>query len=132
MWKWQSGETTTRSKFHRRKKCAQCKEERTSRRLVAKGPDDSRFHEAKFTPAPAIFPNNDIKYDINKQRARVHAARVGEAITWVQAKDSPSHDALRERPNITAEKKKWLNFHDKDCGALYGMLPLIQDMPVAS
>ena len=25
----------------------------------------------------------------------------------------------------------WLNRHDKDCGSLYGMLPLVKNMPVA-
>ena len=78
-----------------------------------------------------MFPNNDVKYDANKQRARLHAQRSGTPITWVQAKDDPSAQTLQDRPNITAEKKKWLSYHDKDCGALYGMLPLVKGMPVA-
>ena len=32
---------------------------------------------------------------------------------------------------MAAEKLQWLQRHDKDCGALYGMLPLVKNMPVA-
>ena len=63
--------------------------------------------------------------------SRVWDRRSGTPITWVQAKDDPSAQTLQDRPNITAEKKKWLSYHDKDCGALYGMLPLVKGMPVA-
>ena len=52
------------------------------------------------------FPNNDVKYDANKQRARLYAQGSGKRITWVQAKDEPSAAALQERPNLTVEKTK--------------------------
>ena len=81
--------------------------------------------------APVVFPNNDVKYDVNKRRARRFAHSRGEAITWVQAKDKPSLDTLRERPNAAAEKLRWLTYHDQDCNKLYGMLPLVRGMPVA-
>ena len=32
---------------------------------------------------------------------------------------------------MASEKLKWLQRHDKDCGALYGMLPLVRGMPVS-
>ena len=48
------------------------------------------------------------------------------------AKDKPSQDALRERPGLIADKIKWLQRHDRECGDLYGMLPLIHGMPVAT
>ena len=33
---------------------------------------------------------------------------------------------------FVAEQVKWLQCHDRECGDLYGMLPLIQGMPVAT
>ena len=51
-------------------------------------------------------------------------------ITYVPAKDVPSAYTLRERPDAVLQKKKWLMRHDRECGDLYGMLPLIEGMPV--
>ena len=48
----------------------------------------------------------------------------------VPAKDVPSEYTLRERPDAVYQKKKWLMRHDRGCGDLYGMLPLIEGMPV--
>ena len=47
------------------------------------------------------------------------------------AKDTPSEEALSEKLGIVAEKVKWLHRHDRESGDLYGMLPLIERMPVA-
>ena len=47
------------------------------------------------------------------------------------AKDVPSAATLRERPGAAVEKRKWLTYHDKDCGSLYGMLPLMLGMPMS-
>ena len=44
---------------------------------------------------------------------------------------TPSLDALREKPGLAADKLQWLQRHDRESGDLYGMLPLIQNMPVA-
>jgi hypothetical protein len=52
--------------------------------------------EEKFCGAPAIFANNDIKYDVNKRRAQVFATKTGHKITWVPAKDTPTVEALRD------------------------------------
>ena len=81
--------------------------------------------------APAIFANNDVKYDANKTRARSFAARTGSLITYAVAKYTPSEDTLREKPGIAADKVKWLQRHDRESGDLYGMLPLIHRVPVA-
>ena len=81
--------------------------------------------------APAIFPNSDIKYDVDKRRARQLAAKHKQAITWVPAKDTPTTQALHERPTMVLEKASWLRRHDRECGDLYGMLLLVKDMPVA-
>ena len=81
--------------------------------------------------APAIFPNNDIKYDVNKQRARQYAAAHRLGVTWVQAKDTPLPKTLQERPDLVLQKTAWLSRHDRECGDLYGMFPLIEGLPVA-
>ena len=86
-------------------KCSKCREERKSKCRVASTPADKRFQEERFATAIAVFPNNDVKYDANKQRARLHAQRSRKPITWVQAKDDPSAQTLQDRPNINAEKK---------------------------
>ena len=111
--------------------CAECKRQRKSKHRVASGRNDARFTEAKFARAHAVFPNNEIKYDANKKRSLLYAQSKGEAVTYSQAKDTPSQDALREKPGIAAEKLKWLQRHDRECGDLYGMLPLIHNMPMA-
>ena len=38
-------------------------EERKRRKLVVTDAGDERLKEEKFINVPAIFPNNDIKYD---------------------------------------------------------------------
>ena len=47
--------------------CEKCKAERASRKLVADDGNDSQFQETRFLTAPAVFPNNDSKYDTNKK-----------------------------------------------------------------
>ncbi len=111
--------------------CNICTDSRKKRQRVANDADDSRFREAKFVDAPAIFPNNDIKYDVNKQRARQYAATHRLGVTWVQAKDRPLPKTLQERPDLVLQKTAWLSRHDRECGDLYGMFPLIEGLPVA-
>ena len=70
-------------------------------------PEDKRHMQIEpvdFTSAPAIFPNNDIKYDVNKRRAEIFAVAHNQALTWCVAKDRPSTEVLNEKPNITEEK----------------------------
>ena len=78
------------------KECDICRAERASRKRVASGPEDPRFRQEKFMAAPAIFANNDVKYDANKTRARAFAAATSALITYAVAKDTPSEEALRE------------------------------------
>ena len=112
--------------------CEVCRAQRESKRLVATArPLDPRYTAKRFLCAPAIFPNNDVKYDVNKKRAQLFADAAGVAVVYSQAMDTPSQDALRERPGLVAEKIKWLQRHDRESGDLYGMLPLIENMPVA-
>ena len=91
---------------------------------------ERRHVEAKFLTAPAIFPNNDIKYEVNKRRAQIFAEETNQAITWSIAKDKPGNKVISEKPNLQKEKCVWLTRHDRDCGALYGTLPLATGMPV--
>ncbi len=71
--------------------------------------------------APAIFPNNDIKYEVNKTRAQIFARETQQTISWSIAKDKPSNKVIAEKPNLAEEKKVWLRRHDKDCSDLYGV-----------
>ena len=90
-----------------------------------------RLTQLPFTEATAVFANNDVKYDVNKKRAKDFATTCGQAVTYVSAKDTPSTDALRERPDLPAHKLSWLQRHDRESGDLYGVLQLVKDMPVA-
>ena len=50
---------------------------------------------------------------------------------YCPAKDTPSNEALRVRPDLPAQKLQWLKRHDRESGDLYGCSPLIKGMPVA-
>ena len=92
--------------------------------------NERRHLSTKFLRAPAIFPNNDIKYEVNKIRAQIFAAETRQALTWSIAKDKPSNNTIVAKPNLAEEKKVWLTRHDRDCGNLYGVLPLAEGLPV--
>lgn len=111
--------------------CDVCQTERKARQLVALTPSDPRFKHQQFLEARAVFANNDVKFDVNKRRARTFARDRNESVTWIKANDQPCQSILAEHANITEQKLKWLQRHDRDCGNLYGMFPLIQGMPVA-
>ena len=113
------------------KECATCREQRASKARVAVGSSDPRFRSEKFANAPAISPNNDIKYDVNKTRAAQFAIHKSQSIMYAVAQDTPSMEALRENPSLAANKLEWLKRHDRECGDLYGMLLLVEGMPVA-
>ena len=42
----------------------------------------------------------------------------------------PSNKVIAEKPNLLEEKKIWLTRHDRDCGNLYGILPMVKGLPV--
>ena len=111
--------------------CDICKRDRASRALVCTGPNDPRLSSSKFSSATAIFPNNDIKYHVNKLRAQNFAARHKEVITYAVASDKPANDTLKQRSSASTEKASWLQRHDRESGDLYGMLPLIRGAPYA-
>ena len=111
--------------------CDDCTKERELRKLVAMKKNDARFKQEPFATAPGIFANNDIKYEINKLRAKEYAEHSNESITYSAAKDTPTADALKEKPDLPYDKLNWLQRHDRESGDLYGMLPLIRGMPVA-
>ena len=66
---------------------------------------DKRHLDDHFLTAPAIFPNNDIKYEVNKCRAQIFAAQKNLAIAWSIAKDKPSNKVIADKPNLSDEKK---------------------------
>ena len=67
-------------------------------------PKDERHKGDHFIAAPAIFPNNDIKFEVHKIRAQLFAAENKRAITWSIAKDKPSNKIISEKMNPEAEK----------------------------
>ena len=101
------------------------------RKRVATDTNDPRFQLPQFVDAPAIFLNNDITYDVNKHRARQYALTHKLGVTWAQATDTPLPKTLQERRDLVLQKATWLSRHDRACGDLYGMLPLIEGLPVA-
>ena len=98
---------------------------------MANTTSDSRFTEEKFEIAPAVFPSNDVKYEVNKLRAHGYATRRRVGLMYCPAKDRPTTEALRERPDLPSQKVAWLNRHDRESGDLYGILPLMKGLPVA-
>ena len=99
--------------------------------MVAQNAKDKRFLSEGFVKATAIFANNDIKYETNKLRAKAYAMAKDVAVTYCPAKDKPSPEALRERPDLPAQKKSWLQRHDRESGDLHGIVTLAKGMPVA-
>ena len=63
--------------------CEICKQERASKCRVAKTGEE--FHSERFADVPAIFANNDVKYDANKSRAQLYANRHKLAATFACA-----------------------------------------------
>ena len=59
-----------------------CKEQRESRKLVADDENDKRFKEERFLLSPAVFPNHDSKYDVNKKRSLHFAASQDKGIMY--------------------------------------------------
>ena len=98
----------------RSKECRKCKKHRASRALVAQHASDARFLDESFIACPAIFANNDLKYEANKLRAKLFSKQRDEAITYCPAKDNPTPEALRERPDLPTQKLAWLQRHDRE------------------
>ena len=44
---------------------------------------------------------------------------------------SHEQNIIQERPDLVLQKAAWLSRHDRECGDLYGMFPLIEGLPVA-
>ena len=111
--------------------CDTCRNERLSRALVIHSPDDSRL-EGHFAKAVCIFSTNALKYHVNKLRAQQFAALRSRALYYAVASDRISSRALQAKPDLPQDKLSWLKRHDKECGNLYGILPLCLGLPVAA
>ena len=64
-------------------------------------------------------------------RAQSWASLPNTGITYLAAKDHPTLDALRARPDLPTKQLEWLKRHDRDSGDPYGVLPRMKGMPVA-
>ena len=62
--------------------CDVCKRQRATRKLVADNENDMRFQEDRFLTAPAVFPTNDSKYDVNRKRSLNFAASQNQGIMY--------------------------------------------------
>lgn len=111
--------------------CRCCREHRALRKRVARNADDLRpyLQQEKFRHAVSIVAYNDIKFDTCKRRAAEFARDTGRRVLWAPADDVAM--CLLDDPKLQEKKLTWLSRHDKDCGGLYGMLPLVKGMPVA-
>ena len=116
--------TDTRRRMYRMRN-----KERVSRRLVASTPDDPRFGKT-FQAATSIFSTNDIKYHVNKVRARQWADAASVPLHYAIARDMASSTVLQEKPEAQRSKIEWLQRHDQECGGLYGILPICLTLPV--
>ena len=111
--------------------CTLSAKERASRKRVIDSPMDPRLQEAKFREAPVIVPNNDARYQINKDKARAYSQATGAPLKWSVASDKASTEALQAQDCSKEAKRKWLRYHDRRTGDLCGLLPLAIGMPVA-
>ena len=66
-----------------------------------------------------------MRYEINKLRSRLFAKAHNKQLIWCPAQDSVTLNALREDPSLPFKKKDWLSRHDRQCGDLLGMVPLV-------
>eukprot|EP00975_Prorocentrum_lima_P032086 6736932-Prorocentrum_lima.AAC.1 len=62
-----------------------------SRHRVLTGPQDPRLQEEKFTEAVVIVANNDVRTQINKDRAEHWATAKGRPFRYAHAIDRPSN-----------------------------------------
>ena len=54
----------------------------------------------EFEDVPCAVPNNDMRYDRNRNRACLYAARHHYQLVWCPARDKVRVDALREDPSL--------------------------------
>ena len=70
--------------------------------------DDVRHREGNFLTAPATFPNNDIKVEVNKIRAQIYASTTEQAVNWFMPKEKRCNKVIAGQPNLAEESKVWL------------------------
>jgi hypothetical protein len=110
--------------------CRTCKEHRQKRQRVLTASAKKHLRQNPAAEVPVIVANNDVKADLNKRRARYWARLRRKGICWVYARDTASVDALAAEPDLLHKKREWLKRHDRECGNLCSMLPLVAGMPV--
>ena len=114
----------------KQRECKECKLERQRRTRVA-AHKDKRLKADNFKAAIAIVANNDLKHQICKVRAAKFARDSGQRIVWAPAQDTAKSDSLCSDPNLLQRKEQWLQYHNKKCGNLWGMVPLVKGMRVS-
>ena len=83
--------------------------------------------EHEFTRV--IVPNNDVRAEINKHRARAFAAKRGLQLLWNFAQDQMPLELLAADPHLAQRKVEVLPHH-RECGDLPCLVPLALGMPI--
>jgi len=112
------------------KECSTCREHRQKRHRVLTESAKKHLRQNPAAEVPVIVANNDVKADLNKRRARYWARLRRKGMCWVYARDVASAEALASEPDLLHKKREWLKRHDRECGNLCSMLPLVAGMPV--
>ena len=91
--------------------------------FVATTTADARFSLEKFERPPSVLRIMILRTkSMNFARNRMPQS---EIIASRPAKNTPSAETLRVRPDLPAQKQSWLQRHDCQSGDLCGILPLI-------
>ena len=89
---------------------------------------DRHLKDELFANAAVIVATNDLKYAINKQRSQLFAVQQAKRLTWCPASDKPATNNIGV---VTSDQYvRWLQYHDRWTASLYGMLPLVEGLPV--
>ena len=112
--------------------CVVCQKERSSRcRVLPNQPSSAgKLQREGFDEACCIVANNDVRTEINKNRARLFGKQRGAQVQWVMAQDRISSKALAIDPDLGRRKVEFLQFTDRTTGNLSGLVPLVPGMPV--
>ena len=97
--------------------------------FVLCGPDDPCLTSKHFSRAKMILPTKNPKCAINKQHAILYAYSNKRHLPWCPAFNRPTTDNITKTDADT--RILWLQYHDCWTADLYGVLTLVQGLPIA-
>ena len=126
-----------------KKECDDCKDDRASRARVVSPTNvlaTKDLKTTKFNNAMYVVPNNDLKFEINKTRAMNYANVTKQYPMYCQCVDTARDGACLQKlddiekrkgsGSAVDEKVQWMQRHDRECGNLYGVIPLTLGLKV--